>query len=122
MYPAGVKMNKSELVNEVKKALPITTGLKVNKQDIEAFINAFVDVVQAEVSKGGRVSLVGFGSFESKRREERAGRNPKTGEKINIPAANVPVFVPGKVFKEQVAQREMPFTIKTSGRRKAKAS
>jgi DNA-binding protein HU-beta len=55
------------------------------------------------VSDGDKVTLVGFGSFERRDRKEREGRNPKTGEKMSIPATKVPAFSAGKLFKEKVA-------------------
>ena len=90
-------MNKTELV----AAVAAQTGL--TKKDTEATVNAFVDVVEAELKKGGKVQLIGFGNFEVRERKARTGRNPqKPGEVVNIPASKAPVFKAGKAFKESV--------------------
>ena len=89
-------MNKAELV----AAIVEQTGLK--KADAEKGLAAFQDVVKAELAKGGKVQLVGFGTFEARKRAERTGRNPQTGAAIKIAAKVSPVFVPGKKFKEEV--------------------
>ena len=89
-------MNKSDLVNAVAEK----TGL--SKKNAEASVNAFVDVVGGALAGGDKVTLVGFGSFEVKKREARVGRNPKTKAAINIPASKSPVFKPGKALKDSV--------------------
>lgn len=89
-------MNKSELIT----ALSERVGME--KAKVEAFLSSFVDVVEETVAKGEVVQLVGFGTFESRHREARTGRNPKTGEELTIPASNVPVFKAGKNFKDAV--------------------
>ena len=90
-------MNKAELVDAIAKATGET------KRSSEGFLNAFVDTVIKSVSKGQKVSIVGFGSFERKKRGARKGRNPRTGETIKIPAKKYPAFSPGKGFKDKVA-------------------
>ena len=90
-------MNKGELID----AIASTTN--VTKKEADAILAALVDTIVEEVSGGNKVSLVGFGSFESRERQAREGRNPKTGEKMLIPATRVPAFSPGKLFKEKVA-------------------
>ena len=89
-------MNKSDLI----AAIAAKTGS--TKKDAEATLNAFVDVVTDSLVKGDKVQLVGFGTFEVRERKERVGRNPRTKEEIKIPASKVPVFKPGKDFKEKV--------------------
>lgn len=89
-------MNKLELVVELSRK----SGIE--KARAEAFLNSFVEVVEEVVAKGEAVQLVGFGTFELKHRGARVGRNPRTGEKLNIPASNVPVFKAGKNFKDIV--------------------
>ena len=89
-------MNKAELVTAISER----TGLEKNKA--ENFLNAFTEVVTESVSGGDKVQLVGFGTFEKRHREARAGRNPKTGEPIQIAATDVPVFVAGKLFRNSV--------------------
>lgn len=89
-------MNKAELV----KAMAERTGQAMNAS--EKSLNAFISIVEEQVGKGNAVSLVGFGSFASKQRAEREGRNPQSGEKITIPARLVPVFKPGSDLKKAV--------------------
>ncbi len=87
-------MNKNELINVV------ATQLSKSRQEAEAFINTFIDVVSGEIARGNRVQVTGFGTFERKLKPSREGRNPKTGESLQIPAKYHPVFKAGKVFKE----------------------
>ena len=89
-------MNKSELI----AAMAAKTG--ETKKDAEAALNAFVNVVTEALVKGEKVQLVGFGSFEVRKRAARKGRNPQTKEEIKIPASKAPVFKAGKALKELV--------------------
>ncbi len=89
-------MNKEELVQEIAKKA------KVTQKDAGEVLNALVDTVQKTVAKGKKVTLVGFGTFESRKRAARTGRNPQTGKEIKIPAKTVPVFSAGKKFKTTV--------------------
>lgn len=89
-------MNKAELV----AAIAAEAGL--TKKQAEAAVNAFTSTVIGEVAKGGKVQLIGFGTFEQSTRAERQGRNPQSGEAMTIPAANVPKFKAGKAFKDAV--------------------
>ena len=89
-------MNKAELI----AAMAAKTG--ETKKAAEASVNAFVEVVTESLKKGEKVQLVGFGTFETRERAAREGRNPRTKETINIPASTVPVFKAGKEFKERV--------------------
>ena len=89
-------MNKAELV----AAVAAKTG--DTKKNAEEVVNAFVDVVTASLKKGEKVQLVGFGSFEVKKRAARKGRNPQTGEEIKIPASKAPAFKAGKALKDTV--------------------
>ena len=91
-------MNKNELV----AAVAAKTGL--TKKDAEKAVLAMVDTVTEALVKGDKVMLVGFGSFETKTREARIGRNPKTKEAINIPATRAPLFKAGKALKDAVAE------------------
>ena len=90
-------MNKGELV----EAIAIKSN--VTKKDADAILNAMVETIVEAVAEGNKVTLVGFGSFEARPRQAREGRNPKTGEKMTIPATRTPAFAPGKLFKEKVA-------------------
>ena len=93
-------MNKGELIDVIASITNVT------KKEADAILAAMVDTIVAEVSLGNKVSLVGFGSFERRERKAREGRNPKTGEKMLIPATRVPAFSPGKSFKEKVTSNE----------------
>ena len=87
-------MNKSDLV----AAMAAKTG--DTKKSAEETLNAFVDVVTDALVKGEKVQLVGFGSFEVRKRAARKGRNPQTKEEIKIPASKAPVFKAGKALKD----------------------
>ena len=89
-------MNKAELVN----AIANETGL--SKKDTEATINSFVNVVTNALENKDKVQLIGFGTFETRERAEKIGRNPQTGSELKIPAATVPAFKAGKALKEKV--------------------
>ena len=89
-------MNKSELI----EAMSTKTG--ATKKSAEESLNAFVDVVTEALSKGDKVQLVGFGSFEVLKRAPRKGHNPQTGEEIKIPASKSPKFKAGKALKDIV--------------------
>ena len=91
-------MNKAELI----AAIAAKTG--ETKKSAEEAVNAFVSVVTEALAKGEKVQLVGFGNFESKKRAERTGRDPQTGNSIKIPARTSPVFKAGKALKELVNQ------------------
>ena len=89
-------MNKEELVQEIAKKA------KVTQKDAAEVLNGLVETVQKTVAKGEKVTLVGFGTFESRKRAARTGRNPQTGKEIKIAAKTVPAFSAGKKFKELV--------------------
>lgn len=91
-------MNKAELINAAAEK----AGL--SKKDTEAVISAAIDAIVGALAAGDKVQLVGFGAFEVKNRAARTGRNPKTKEKIAIPASKVPVFKPGKAMKDAIAK------------------
>ncbi len=92
-------MNKSDLI----AAMAAKTGS--TKKDAEATLNAFVDAVTEALVKGDKVQLVGFGSFEVRKRAARKGRNPQTKEEIKIPASKAPVFKAGKALKDLVNKK-----------------
>ena len=91
-------MNKAELIN----AVALSTGY--SKKDVEAVIAATLDSITVSLKEGEKVQLVGFGSFEVKKRAARTGRNPVTKETIKIPASVVPVFKAGKALKDSIAK------------------
>ncbi|MEM6614044.1 MAG: HU family DNA-binding protein [Cyanobacteria bacterium P01_C01_bin.72] len=92
-------MNKGELVDRISQKATVT------KKQADAVLSAAIETIMEAVSDGDKVTLVGFGSFERRDRKEREGRNPKTGEKMSIPATKVPAFSAGKLFKEKVAPK-----------------
>ena len=89
-------MNKEELVAEISKSA------KVSKKDVANVLAATIETIEKTVKKGGKVTLVGFGTFEARKRAARTGRNPQTGKEIKIAAKTVPAFSAGKKFKELV--------------------
>lgn len=89
-------MNKTELVGAVAQKTELT------KKDTEKVVNTVFETIMDNLAKGEKVQLVGFGTFEVRKRKQREGRNPATGEAITIPALNVPVFKAGKAFKDKV--------------------
>ncbi len=89
-------MNKTELV----AAMAEQAG--ISKKDAEAALKAFTDVVAAELKKGEKIQLVGFGTFEVSERAAREGRNPQTGETMKIAASKAPKFKAGKALKDMV--------------------
>lgn len=89
-------MNKTELVAAV------ANSAELSKKDAEKALKAFVDIVTEELKKGEKVQLVGFGTFELSERAAREGRNPSTGETMQIEASRVPKFKAGKALKDAV--------------------
>ena len=89
-------MNKSELVN----AMAAKTG--ATKKSAEESLNALLETVKDALVKGDKVQLVGFGSFETKTRAARKGKNPQTGAEMKIPACKAPSFKAGKALKDVV--------------------
>ena len=89
-------MNKTELV------AAIAEQAELSKKDSEKALKAFIDVVTAELNKGEKIQLVGFGTFEVISRAAREGRNPLTGEKMKIKASKAPKFKAGKALKDAV--------------------
>lgn len=96
-----VSMNKEELVKEVSRRS------KMSQKDVAEVLNAAIDSITKTVARGKRVTLVGFGSFESRQRAARMGRNPQTGKEIKIPAKRVPAFSAGKSFRQMVGGKEL---------------
>lgn len=92
-------MNKTELVAAMAEQADMT------KKDAEKALTAFTEVVSKELKKGGKVQLVGFGTFEVAKRNARTGKNPQTGKAIKIPACKAPKFKAGKALKETVNKK-----------------
>lgn len=91
-------MNKAELVSAVAEKTDLT------KKDVEKCLTAVLDSIGDALSKTDKVQLVGFGTFEIRERAARKGRNPQTGQEIEIAATKVPVFKAGKVLREVVGR------------------
>lgn len=89
-------MNKTELVAAV------ATKAELSKKDADAAVKAVIDAVTEALKDGEKVALVGFGTFEVKTRAARTGKNPRTGEVINIPESKVPSFKAGSALKDAV--------------------
>ncbi|MCI8798885.1 HU family DNA-binding protein [Acetatifactor muris] len=89
-------MNKTELT------VAIAEQAGISRKDAEKALKAFTDVVADELKNGGKVQLVGFGTFEVSERKARDGRNPQTKETIQIPASKAPKFKAGKALKDMV--------------------
>ena len=89
-------MNKAELIAAV------AAKAEVSQKEAGAVVAAVLDEIKDALKKGDKVQLVGFGTFEAKKREARTGRNPRTNETIEIPASVSPVFKAGKTLKENV--------------------
>jgi len=89
-------MNKTDLVNNISSKSGLT------KKDVESVLNGFLGEITDALVAGDKVQLIGFGTFETRRRAARAGRNPQTGNTIEIPESNVPAFKAGNKLKEAV--------------------
>ncbi len=93
-------MTKAEVVDLVSQR----TG--ISRQQAYEAVELFLDSVKDALKEGEKVSLVGFGTFLVKAKNARNGRNPRTGEQIDIPAKKVPIFKPGKSFREAVGKKQ----------------
>lgn len=89
-------MTKAELIDR------IASGAGISKTDASKALDSTLNSIKASLKKGQKVTLVGFGTFSTKKRKARKGRNPRTGQVINIPAAKVPKFTSGKALKDAV--------------------
>lgn len=89
-------MKKSDLIAKIADKAGLT------KKDAEKALNAFIDTVTETLAADDKIALVGFGTFETKKRAARKGKNPRTGEIINIPAAKVPAFKAGQGLKNAI--------------------
>ena len=89
-------MTKADLIDEVAR------NSDLSKKDAEVIVQAVLDSIVESLKNGGKVELRGFGSFRLRERASRQGRNPKTGEKVFVPAKTVPYFKPGKDLKELI--------------------
>lgn len=92
-------MNKEELIQEVARKT------KHSQKSVSEIITQTITTIQKTVAKGKKVTLVGFGTFEPRKRAARTGRNPQNGKPLKIPAKTVPAFSAGKKFKELVGKK-----------------
>ncbi|WGE05578.2 non-specific DNA-binding protein Hbs [Bacillus subtilis] len=92
-------MNKTELINAVAEAS------ELSKKDATKAVDSVFDTILDALKNGDKIQLIGFGNFEVRERSARKGRNPQTGEEIEIPASKVPAFKPGKALKDAVAEK-----------------
>src|ERR1700704_4702028 len=95
---AGV-MTKAELVDEVARVVQLT------KKQAETIVNIVFDSIVESLRSGQKIELRGFGSFRLRSRKSRTGRNPKTGERVEVPSKKIPYFKPGKELKELINTR-----------------
>ncbi|MEM8695426.1 MAG: integration host factor subunit beta [Pseudomonadota bacterium] len=90
-------MIRSELVQKIAADNP-----ELSSKDVERLVNCFFDTITEQLAKGGRVELRGFGAFSTRDRKARVGRNPRTGDAVDVPAKRVPYFKPGKEMRERL--------------------
>ncbi len=90
-------MIRSELVQKLCRDFPDLT-----QREIETMVSAIFDSITEQLAKGGRVELRGFGAFSSRKRDARVGRNPRTGDAVDVDAKRVPYFKPGKEMRERL--------------------
>jgi integration host factor subunit beta len=90
-------MIRSELVQKIAADNP-----DLSSKDVERLVNSFFNTITEQLAKGGRVELRGFGAFSTRQRKARTGRNPRTGEAVQVPAKRVPYFKPGKEMRERL--------------------
>ncbi len=111
-----ITMNKTELIDSIAEKTDQA------KAYVAKVLDALMETIEATVVKGDKVQLVGFGTFEPQHRNARPGRNPQTGEPLEIAEATLPKFTPGKSFKERVVEAHKPKPKPAStGKAKAKA-
>ncbi|MCX7864346.1 MAG: integration host factor subunit beta [Novosphingobium sp.] len=90
-------MIRSELLHKLAKENP-----ELRAEDVERALDTFFDEIAARLAAGGRVELRGFGAFSTRRREARKGRNPRTGESVDVPQKSVPYFKAGKEMRNRL--------------------
>lgn len=92
-------MNKKEFIDKLSEKSGLT------KKDCEIFLQSSMDVVEETLESGDDIKLVGFGTFSTRERASRIGRNPQTNEEIQIPARKIPVFRFGEVYKKRISEK-----------------
>lgn len=98
----GEGMTKADLVEQVYEAI----GPGVTKKDCAAVVEAFLNAIKQALAHGEHIEIRGFGTFKVRHRKPRLARNPRTGESVQVPAREVPVFKPSRLFKEDVDESE----------------
>ena len=93
-------MIRSELLAELAKDNP-----ELRAEEIEQVVDIFFEEISSRLAEGGRVELRGFGAFSTRERDARKGRNPRTGEPVDVPAKRVPYFKPGKEMREALNEK-----------------
>jgi integration host factor subunit beta len=96
-FDAGTSMIRSELVQKLCSDFP-----DLSQREVENVVSAVFDSITDQLAKGGRVELRGFGAFSTRGRDARKGRNPRTGEPVDVDAKRVPYFKPGKEMRERL--------------------
>ena len=97
-------MTKSELMLRLAELVAAQKGTQLVAKDVEHSVKVLVDTMTRSLAKGQRIEIRGFGSFDLNHRPARVGRNPKTGDKVEVPEKYVPHFQPGKELRERVDQ------------------
>ncbi|AUZ05779.1 MULTISPECIES: integration host factor subunit beta [Vitreoscilla] len=97
-------MTKSELMLRLAELVSAQKGTQLVAKDVEHSVKVLVDTMTRSLAKGQRIEIRGFGSFDLNHRPARVGRNPKTGDKVEVPEKYVPHFKPGKELRERVDQ------------------
>ncbi|WP_283241586.1 MULTISPECIES: HU family DNA-binding protein [Lactobacillus] len=83
----------------------VATETDSSQKDVAKILDSAFNIIEDEVAKGNKIRFIGFGSFESRERSARKGRNPQTGAEIEIPATNIPAFKAGKEFKDRLKNK-----------------
>jgi integration host factor subunit beta len=96
-FQAGISMIRSELVQKLCSDFP-----DLSQREVENVVASLFDSITDQLAKGGRVELRGFGAFSTRQRDARTGRNPRTGEAVDVEAKRVPYFKPGKEMRERL--------------------
>ncbi len=97
-------MTKSELMVRLAEMYSVQNSTQLVAKDVEHSVKVLIDTMTRALAKGQRIEIRGFGSFDLNHRPSRVGRNPKTGEKVEVPEKYVPHFKPGKELRERVDQ------------------
>jgi len=99
-FRKGIRMIRSELFEKLAVENP-----ELKPEEIEKIVDLFFNQIMQKLAEGGRVELRGFGAFSTRQRKPRIGRNPRTGESVEVPAKRVPYFKPGKEIRERLNKR-----------------